>query len=372
MERPRRLARLAAAAGALLLVGTASACSSGPLAPGPAVTVNGVEITRAQVADEVAATNRFYADAAEAGLEGTDYGALADAMDGAGADTVDRGAVTTALLTLVQDELVRQELADADALPGQAELDAQREQLTQQVGADTLKELDDAFIDRFIESQALATALQQLRADTANDGAEAPDPAAVEAQRDERFAQLAEEQPYCFLVIRSDTEAAADAALARIEAGEAFGTVADEVSTLKDQYPGGYVGCGDATQLSNALSVDVSTAAVGDRFGPLETQGASGTAAWDLVEIASITGPTREVAQAQLEQEIPSTVAPVDPASVDLQVEVGELLADADIWVDPRYGTWNPTTQILEEPVGATTTTLPVAVSTPDATTAGS
>lgn len=345
-----------------MLTAGASACSSGPLAPDPAATVNGVEISRQDVQDEVAATQRFYADAADAQLSDTDYAALADAARGQGEDTTSRAATTQALLTLVQDELVRQELEAADALPDDNDRQAVRDGLAQQLGADTIDKLDAAFIDRYVESTALAQALQQLRADSANEGQVAPDPADVEAQRAARYEELLTEQPYCFRVIRTATEADAAAALERIEGGEDFGAVADEVSVLKDQFEGGFVGCGSAEQLQNALGVDVTGAAVGDRFGPLTTTGSTGEPAYDVVEIAGTSGPTREQAQAQLEAEIPSTVTPVDASSVDLQSEVGALLGEADIWVDPRYGRWNAETQLLEDVAGATTTTAPAVV----------
>lgn len=363
MERRRRFVRLAAASAvALVLAGGAAACSSGPLAPDPAATVNGAEITRQDVQDEVDATTAFYADAADAELSDTDYAALADAAKGEGADTTSRSATTQALLTLIQDELVRQELEAADALPDEAAKQTVRDGLVQQLGADTLEQLDTRFIDRYVESTALAQALQQLRAEEANAAQEAPDPAEVEAQRDARYEELLTEQPYCFRVIRTASEAEAQAALDRVEGGEDFAAVAADTSVLADQFADAFVGCGSAEQLQNALGVDVTGAQEGDRFGPLTTTGSNGEPAYDVVEVAGTSGPTREQAQAQLETEIPSTVTPVDAASIDLQTEVSALLAEADVWVDPRYGTWNAESQLLEDVVGAVTTTAPPTV----------
>lgn len=362
MERRRRLVRLASAAAvALVLAGGASACSSGPLAKGPAATVNGVEITRAEVQAEIETNRDFYRSAAEAGLTDTDYATLADDIDGVGADTYSMDATTQALLTLMQDELVRQELEAADALPTKDDEDALRAQITGQLPPEQLEQLDADYIDKFVASNALIQALRTLRAEEADAGLEDPDPAEVEAQRDARYEEIVAEQPYCVAVIRSGSEADADAALARVEGGEDFGAVATEVSTLTESREGGFLGCGSAEQLAQAFpGIELDGAAQGDVLGPFTVTDQTGQSQFDVVQIAGVEGPTREQAAAQLEAEVPATAVPTDPASFDSSQLVGELLADAEITVDPRFGTWNPDTLLLEPVVGATTTTIAV------------
>jgi peptidyl-prolyl cis-trans isomerase C len=333
VERPRRLARFAsAAAGALLLAGTATACSSGPLAPGPAATVNGVEISRQQVLDRVETNLAFYRSAEEAQLQGDDFAALADGISGAGEDTLSRAETTDALLSLVRDELVRQELEAADAVPTDEEVEAVRTQLLGGLDQATVDQLDADYIDEVVEQRAQIQALQQVRAAEADAGLEDPDPAAVEAQRDARYAELVDEQPYCLALLQTSTEAESQAALDRIEAGEDFGAVATELSTLTQAQEGGFAGCGDAERVEGSFpGIEVDGVQAGDVQGPVTVADQAGAQQFLLIQFVGVEGPTREQAAAQLEAEIPATAPTTDPASFDDVTLTTELGLAADI-----------------------------------------
>jgi hypothetical protein len=353
-------ARLAtAAAVALVAAGVLVGCGSGPLAPAPAATVDGVEIPRQEVDDFLAASERFYEQVEEIGLgeEGQSEQLLSEAK-GAGADTIARSEVDAAVRALIQAELVRAELARNDALPTEADIEAVRAEFATQYGSEVVAQIDADYLDFAIESRANVAALQRIVAERTDAEVVQPDAAEVEAQREARYLELVEEQPYCVNAIQVATAEEAQAALDRIEAGESFATVADEVSLL--EAPGGFLGCGSLEQVQQLAGSEATSFEAGQRFGPIEAPSADGAVQSAIVEIVGVDGPTRDQAQGQLESEIPSEIPPTDPASVDANAALVALYEGAEIEVDPRFGSWNPETLALDPPVGGTTTTQPV------------
>jgi hypothetical protein len=359
VERRRTSVRFATAvAVALVAAAGLASCSRGE-ATGPAATVDGVKITRAELNDFLAASQRFYDQAAELEIlpeEQADE--VIEASKGAGADTFSRTEVDSALQSLIQAELIRAELTRRDALPTDDDLEAARADLVGQLSPEAAGQIDEEYLEISVNSRASIAALQRELADEADAGIVAPDPAEVEAQRDALYEQLVAAQPFCVSGLQTETEAEGQAARDRIDGGQDIATVANELGG-EGSAPDGDLGCTSAESITQITGTDGATLAVGDRFGPVGVGEAEGTGPFLVFEITSDAGPTREAVQAQLEAEVPSEVAPTDPSTVELGPLVGELFADAEIEVDPRYGSWNAETLSLEPPVGGTTTTLP-------------
>lgn len=364
MNRPRSLARRAGtlAASFAVLIG-AAACSDGDRVPA-AVTVDGVAISRTTVLDLVDANAAFYEQRIEDGLDST--GELAELLAGSqgeGEDTIGMRGAREAIESLVTYQVIRAELERRDAVPTQEDLDAIRAELEEAVGgAEELERIDADFLAFTVESQAIVRAYQQVLAGEADADAEPVDPAAREQQLRELYDQVAPTQPLCLNVILTATEAEADAALARVEGGEEFGAVAAEVSTEPTSAAeGGFAGCAAYDQAEGAFGVDLEGEPVGAVAGPVTYETGAPEPSFAVLQVESVDGPTYEQLLPQLEAQVPAEPPVTDPSQVDVAGPIADLLADAEISVDPRFGTWNDETALIDPPgtTPATTTSAP-------------
>ena len=341
-----------------------SACGgTGPIgsSAGVAATVDGHDITIDEVTELVEAQERFYrqsrdeADGDEATTAQID-GLLAD-IRGTGAGTVGTAGFASALQQLITYQVVVDELADNDVELADADRDAARAALAEQVGGeDALAELDEEFVDATVRSQAADTALSGLLA-----GEIPPVEPPAEDELRALWEQTRAGQPICLDVILSTDQAGADAAQARLDVGEDFATVASEESadpaTAAD---GGFAGCGPPEAAAENFPGDYADPAVGDVFGPEESSGG-----FVIVRISSITGPTFEQARPALEQQ----AAAEAPAPADTGQRLQELLADADVTIGARYGTWDGelgTVVVPDDPAAIPLTPVPAADPTAD------
>ena len=350
----------------MALTSVVTACTSGPLAAPPAASVDGIEISRQELTDFVDATERFYEQADELGLDETGAAAaLLEGFAGAGEQTTSRDTVTNALTALVTTELVRAELERNDALPTKSDLDAVRASLEQQFTKETVDKIDPEYLEFSIASRARIQALQIAVAAELDAEQQAIDPDEVEAQRQALFEELAPTQPICVNTLQVAAEAEAQAARARVDDGESFGAVAADVSLRETiEEDGGFFACGTAEQIQSSFETDVANAVTGNVFGPFEAPSPDGSpATWGVLEIDGTEGPTYEQVLPQLEQQIPSEVVPTDPTQLDPAEAIAGLAADATITVDPRFGAWDAATGTIAPPavIGINTTTTTAA-----------
>lgn len=116
----------------------------------------------------------------------------------------------------------------------------------------------------------------------------------------------------------------------RLEAGEDFATVADEVS-VDTASPGGDLGCAPAARYVEPFATTSVEAPLGELAGPIETE-----FGYHLLIVDERTVPTAE--------EITSDPAAflTDAAASDLWSDwFNETLRTASIEVNPRYGRWS-------------------------------
>ena len=379
MELRRTSARRAGlvAVAALLAFG-ATACSGGTGLVGtpPAATVNGVEISQADLMAEVDVRREFYADQADqAGGAAGDLATASDQPRGGGStDTVGAEGTARVLSDLIADEIIRQDLAAHDALPTKADKEAVRTTLQQQAG-DQFDKLDKEFVRRTVESQALNQAFTKRAAEQANKDLKPYSDEERTAQKDQIYAQNYEGVPLCLNAIQAQTQEAADAARKRVDAGEAFGAVAQEAAaasgaTIPDT---GLVICIPADQASSAFGTDFTKVAVGDVIGPVEYQSQT-SSTYLVLKVESLDGLTREEAEPYLDAQVPEGPAAADPTSYDSSADLAALYRKADVEVNPQYGRWSTAQSRVVAPVvpadptatsapkgTATSTTLPAA-----------
>lgn len=146
---------------------------------------------------------------------------------------------------------------------------------------------------------------------------------------DELFADPAALTTVCSRHILVATEEEAEAAAARLAAGEDFATVADEVS-LDTSNPGGELGCALATSFIPEYTEAALAAVVGEVAGPVVSD-----FGFHLILVYERTAPTREEYLADPRSEI------TDEALAAVWTEwFNAELGAAEVWVSPEYGTW--------------------------------
>ena len=145
---------------------------------------------------------------------------------------------------------------------------------------------------------------------------------------DEILADITAMTNVCLSHILVNTEEEATAALERVEGGEAFAAVADEVSI--DSPPGGDLGCRLANAYVEPFAVASVEAPVGEPTGPVETQ-----FGYHIILVSEQTTATEEDVRANPQDYLSG-------AAMDelWTAWLTETLQDAEVDLDPKYGQW--------------------------------
>lgn len=154
------------------------------------------------------------------------------------------------------------------------------------------------------------------------------------------FADPAALTTVCSRHIMTATEEEAEAAAARLAAGEDFAVVADEVS-VDTSAPGGELGCALATAFVPGYTEAALSAVIGEVTGPVATE-----YGYHLLLVYERTAPTREEYLADPRSAI-SDEALATVWSDWFNTEMGA----AEVWVSPEYGSWTGA-MIVPPPAG--------------------
>jgi foldase protein PrsA len=157
--------------------------------------------------------------------------------------------------------------------------------------------------------------------------------------KDSRYEQA------CTRHILVEDEGLAEQVLADLRAGRSFDALAAQHSTdtsNKDQ--GGDLGCNNRGVFVAEFEQALDGANDGDLLGPVETQFG--------YHLILVTSAYRTRSLDEVRDEIVASFG-----DERAQGWADYMLRDADISVDPRYGTWNPETLGITPPPGAVTST---------------
>ncbi|MEN8041981.1 MAG: peptidylprolyl isomerase [Actinomycetota bacterium] len=140
----------------------------------------------------------------------------------------------------------------------------------------------------------------------------------------------------CVSHVLVETEEEAAAVLDRLDAGEDFATIAQEVSLdTGTAENGGDLGCGSPAQYVGPFAAATVDAEVGVPTGPVETE-----FGFHVVDVAQREVATPEVVRDTLAREILAN---------DVSDWFNSLIVDIDVTVDEEVGVWvtDPTPQVL-------------------------
>lgn len=153
---------------------------------------------------------------------------------------------------------------------------------------------------------------------------------------------------------RATAQAAADAAVARL-ATEDFAAVSKDVSIIDSQYPGGDFGCTETEQLPPDLAAIANPLTPGQISAPvyLETDGG-----YAILRLDSRTTESVPATFEEYEERITAYVVEQHTSEL-VSALLRDLVGDMTIVVDPRFGSWNDQTLVVDPPEGAATPTTP-------------
>ena len=348
-----RTLRLPALALAVLLA--AAACSDSATS-GVAVTVNGTEVSQQTIEDEI----DDLVDYAEQNPES--QFALAVFGEDGNRETVSTEFTAQVLqervvATVIADEFERRglELTDEDRA-------AAEEQFASQLapppadgsapdpaaGQEVFDSFSEEFQDFEVTFNARAAVLSDALAAEAQEESDVTD-ADVQAYYDENQDQFTQN---CAAHILVEDEATAQDLLAQLDAGADFATLAEANSTdTGSAAQGGDLGCEAPGTFVPEFEAAIDSATVGEVTDPVETE-----FGFHLILVESKDVQPFDEVSDQIRTQLET------PADDPFQTFLTEALQDADVDVNPRYGSWDPETLTVVPPEGPTQTTTTLAV----------
>lgn len=303
----------------------ATACGS---TTAPAATVNGAEISDAALRDEI----RALAD-----NPGFAQAFLGVAPGGDGESTVDASFAAQVLTVNVVLSLVDQEAATRGLEPTDEDLDVVRATLGPEILA-LFEQMPADYQSEFLRWNAQ---LELLRQDLAEAPAEVTDED-VRTFYDENVAGL---EQSCLSHVLVETEAEAETVLAEIEAGLDFAEAAARYSTDPSAASnGGDLGCNaPGTFVPGFEEAAFADAPLGEPYGPVESQ-----FGFHLLLVRERGSATFEEVESEIraQLEAQSASAPQQALATWIQGAV----AEADVTVSSRYGSWDAATGSVVPP----------------------
>ena len=314
----------------LLAVGLLSGCGANSITSVSAVTVNGTSVSDSDFKAELEMlrNNPEFA----AGVFNADVSADGGTVDSQFAASVLRIRI---LVEIVDQEVAARGLEVTDEARAQA-----NDQFTPELQR-LLERLPEDYSDRFLHWNAQLVVLRNALAAEADERGETTD-ADVERFFEE-YPFLWEGQA-CASHILVETEDEADTVIADLEAGADFDALATERSIDPSaQSNAGDLGCAPEGQYVPPFEAAVWTGPVGEIQGPVET---------DFGFHVILVTSRGDVVLDDIEGEIRAFLD--SPGSRDgqqlLSLYLLRLGVNADVKLNPRYGTWDGASQTVAPP----------------------
>lgn len=244
-------------------------------------------------------------------------------------DTVDVTRFANSLMLVVADRVMSSQAEeDFGVVRTEQQIDAKLEELLMQTGLSP-EQIYETY--GLTEASLRIIAAQELTADqvTAELLADAGPPAEEELMAIYE-ASLGQLSQVCAAHILVETEEEGIATYDRAVAGEDFAALAMELSTGPSGPNGGDLGCSSPSSYVDEFAAATLEAEVGVPFGPVQT-----TFGWHVVLVYERIVPAFEDVRDGLAEEL--QVSGGNQRWVDWLTRV---LVEADITVEPEYGTW--------------------------------
>jgi parvulin-like peptidyl-prolyl isomerase len=326
-----RLRLLALAAAAVLAL---AACAPGPGGnPNAAAVVDGddIPITEVERRFETVAENPQIAPQLEADEDGA----------------FEQQVQAQILSQLIQSRLLRQGAAELGVEVTDADVEEQRAAIVEQVGGEeAFEEIieQNNLSEEEVDDQLRDLAYQEQVQEALTEDVEVTDEevaAFYEENADTRYGEVASAR---HILVESEEEA--EEALERVEEGEEFASVAEDMSTdTASAEQGGDLGEFTRDRMVPEFADAVFEAEPGELVGPVETQ-----FGYHVIEVTERSdGPTLDEASDDIREELRQ-----QREQEAVQAWLAERNREADVEVNPRFGQWDPEMGqvVVDEPLG--------------------
>lgn len=245
------------------------------------------------------------------------------------------------LTVLIRSEVLEQGAAEMGIEPTDEDIEAKRAEVVEEVGGDeAFEEVIETnnLTEETVQDQIRELALQDLVAEELT----------ADLDVDEDEVQTAYDQTYGTASARHillETEEAAQQARQRLEEGEDFGELAQELSTD----PSAADNAGDLGEFTRGQMVPEFSEAVfdaeeGDILGPVETD-----FGFHIIEVQAVDeGPPLS----EVEDELRDQLLEGERSTI-VGEWLTEQLEEAEITVNPRFGEWDAEQGVVTPPGGA-------------------
>lgn len=302
-----------------------------------AATVNGERITQRELDRELEDIkgNQAYVDALSGQIQ----------VEGSGVDTFDAAFVARVLTRRIVLELVDQEVERRELSISAYNRQLAEEEVKAGFAQDPTMytNFDEAYRDELIERTATVNRLQEALAEVTISEETIEE---YYAEHEAEFAQT------CVSHILVATAEEATAIKARLDAGEEFGAIASAESTDPGSgQAGGALGCHPSGTFVPEFEAAMAALDVDQVSEPVQTQFGS-----HLIKVTDRQAQPISEVRSQIRQAL------LEDSQLAFNELVDELLADADITVNPRYGRFERTesgSQVVPPQAPTTTTTAP-------------
>jgi foldase protein PrsA len=253
-------------------------------------------------------------------------------------DSFDSAFVARILTRQIIFELVVQEVDERGLEVDDEALERARQDLEQQIPPDIIEEFPEEYLDLISEWNAAALVLQGDLVD-----AEGVDPQAAEQyfeDHPDEFRQV------CASHILVETEQEASEIRAELRGGGDFAAIArDRSLDTGSAQQGGELPCAFASTYQEEFAEAAFSQEPGEIGEPVQT-----TFGWHVIRVNEFKTPAFEDVADEVQQQL------ANQANERFSEWLQEAVTDAEIDVNPRYGTWNEETGQVEPPGGPTTT----------------
>jgi PPIC-type PPIASE domain len=324
----------AAAVVALCILG--SACDASP----PAATVNGATITQSQLNSQLSAISQSAYVRCALELQGS----IPNSVQGAANDTVSTELASDELSTMIIEELLSQDLSGLHRTVGASDLDAARadfearlEPTPQEGGTSPCgyggRQLDEhlpaafsALQVRYLaEQEQLAASLGHLDLTT-------------QALERYYFSHAANFAEVCLSDIAVTSQSQAQSIAQQIASGtttfaDAARKISIDTSTAAN---GGAIPCVPASEIQNSSVLSaIDGLGAGQVSRPVQETSSTGAPVWLLLQVSGRPEVPFSQAEPQIRQDILAS------QSSELSKEFHAIAKTAQVYVDPRFGTWS-------------------------------
>lgn len=327
-----------------VLVAVASLGSSCNVPPS-AASVNGAEISQATLVGDLStlSSSEFAQCALE--LQGTQFPAIA----GSASDSVTSGFAAGELSSIIEQDLISQELARLHVRVTGADLQAARADLVAELyppspaeaspcgleGPQLFARLPASFVAEQVRFQADAELLLSRLAHVS------VGPRGILRYY---FAHPSQFQEDCLSAIVVPTEAEAAAIRSKVASGaESFAAAARAHSLdATSRAQGGAIGCPLVSEITNpSLTSVLASLKVGQVSQPLSESAGGSSTEWVLLQVTSRPEQPLSAVAGEIRREILATHGSA------LQSEIVHLFETAHVQVNPLYGHWSPSAGVV-------------------------